>query len=66
MDKAKADADARVPKGNDPSAALAKGMSDAMTTMLQGMGGAMCGTIKEACKQDFNGPLCQTMLNNSR
>ena len=56
--------------GNDPSAALAKSMGDAMTSMVQGMAGAMggatCGLIKETCRQDFDGPICQAALNNNR
>lgn len=66
MDRAKADVDAKTANGNDPSAALAKGMSNALTAMMQGMGGAMCGTIKETCNQDFYGPVCQSALTNSR
>lgn len=65
-DRARADADAQVPNGKDPSAALAKGMSDALTATLQGIGGAMCGTIKETCKQDFYGPVCQSALTDGR
>jgi hypothetical protein len=63
-----ADNSGRASCGSDPSEALAKGMSDAMKSMVQGMSGAMggatCGLIKEACKQDFDGPLCQAALNS--
>ena len=65
-DKAKADASNQQPKGDDAAAALAKGMGDAMTSMVQGFGGALCGTIKDSCKQDFDGPICQAALNRSR
>jgi hypothetical protein len=70
MNEATAGINTKIPSGNDPSAALAKGMGDAMTSMVQGMtsamGGASCGLIREACKQDFDGPLCQAALNSSR
>jgi hypothetical protein len=69
MNKGTAD-NTKVPSGNDPSATLAKGMADAMTSMVQGMagamGGAMCGSIRDACKQDFDGPICQAARNNGR
>ncbi len=61
---------APTPGRSDPSAALARGMGDAMTSMVQGMtsamGGAMCGMIKDTCRQDFNGPVCQAALSGSR
>jgi hypothetical protein len=70
MNKASVDINAKMPSGNDPSAALAKGMGEAMTSMLQGMtaamGSASCGLIRETCKQDFNGPLCRAARNGSR
>jgi|SRR5271167_830088 len=56
--------------GDDASAALAKGMGDAVTSMVQGMtgamGGAMCGMIRDSCRQDYNGPVCQAGLTDSR
>jgi hypothetical protein len=67
MEKAKADMAAQSSSGNNPRDALAKGMADAMVTALQqGMTGPMCGMIKGACKEDFNGPVCQSALNSSR
>jgi hypothetical protein len=70
MNEATAGINANIPSGNDPSAALAKGMGDAMTSMVQGMtsamGGATCGLMRDACKQDFDGPICQAALNSSR
>jgi hypothetical protein len=67
MDKAKADMAAQNSSSNNPGDALAKGMAEAMVTaMQQGMTGPMCGMIKGACKEDFNGPFCQAALNSSR
>ena len=70
MNKATADINGKIPSGNDTSAALAKGMGDAMTSMLQGvtgaMGGATCGLIRSACEQDFDGPICQGARNSAR
>lgn len=63
---ASADIHAKVPSDSDPSAQLSKGMADAMTSMMQGMAGATCGLIRETCKQDFDGPLCQAALHSSR
>jgi hypothetical protein len=70
MNKATAHINAQLPSGNDPSTALARGMGGSMTSMMQGMsdamGGAMCDLIRDACQQDFDGPICQAALNNSR
>jgi len=49
-------------KGSDPAGSIAKGVGDALTSMLQGMGGAMCGALKETCTKDFDGQVCQTAL----
>lgn len=62
-DKAAADMKTQPPKGDDPAAAIAKGMGDALTSMLQGLGGAMCGAMKDACTRDFDGAMCQAALN---
>ncbi|MFO1323759.1 MAG: hypothetical protein U1F15_06815 [Burkholderiales bacterium] len=62
-DKAAADAKSQVPKTEDPAAAIARSMGDALTSMLQGMGGAMCGAMKDACTRDFDGAMCQAALN---
>jgi hypothetical protein len=53
-------------KGDDPAAAIAKGMSDAMTSVLQGVGGAMCGAVRDACRRDFDGSICQAALARYR
>jgi len=70
MNAATADINAKIPSGNDPAAALAKGMGQTMTSMMQGMsdamGGVTCGLIRDTCKQDFDGPICQAALSSNR
>ncbi len=63
-DGAKASAGAKAPAATagDPAAAIAKGMSDALTSMMQGIGGAMCGAVRDACKRDYDGSICQAAL----
>jgi len=53
-------------KADDPAAAIAKGMSDAMTSVLQGVGGAMCGAVRDSCRRDFDGSICQAALARYR
>jgi hypothetical protein len=69
MSKATPPVTAQTP-GGDASAALAKGMGDAMTSMVRGMtsamGGAMCSVIRDTCRQDFDGPVCQAALSGNR
>lgn len=69
MSKATTDINVQSGSGNDPAAALAKGMGDAMTSMVQGMtaamSGATCGLIKDTCTQDFDGPLCRAARNGT-
>jgi hypothetical protein len=66
--EADANGSAKAPpaKGDDPAAAIAKGMSDAMTSVLQGVGGAMCGAVRDACRRDFDGSICQAALARYR
>jgi hypothetical protein len=42
-----------------------KNMQEAMNSMMQGIGDAMCGMIKEACKQDYNGQVCQAAISSA-
>ena len=49
-------------KGSDAATSIGKGARDALTSMLQGMGGAMCGALKDTCTRDFEGQICQTAL----
>lgn len=49
-------------KSGDPATSIAKGVGEALTSMLQGMGGAMCGALKQTCTKDFDGQICQTAL----
>jgi hypothetical protein len=62
-DKVKANAANSSPKHDDAAGALTRGLGDAMTSMMQGFGGAVCGTIKDTCTQDFDHPVCQAALN---
>jgi len=56
------DTSAPTQKGSDPAASIAKGVGDALTSMLQGMGDAMCGALKQTCTKDFDGQICQSAL----
>jgi len=40
----------------------AKGVGDAVTSMMQGIGGAICGAVRDTCKRDFDGSACQAAL----
>lgn len=53
-------------KGNESASALAKGLGDAVASIVQGVGGAVCSTIKDSCTQDFNGKVCQAALSRFR
>lgn len=59
-DRAKAGTE---PKRNDPASAIAKGMSDALTSMVQGVSGALCGKLRDTCTNNYDGMLCQAALN---
>jgi hypothetical protein len=50
---------AKPTEGPGATGALAKGLNDAVGSMLQGLGGVMCETIRDACARDFNGQVCQ-------
>lgn len=54
--------DARAGKDDTPAAAIAKGASDALTSLRQGVGSAVCGMAKDACKRDYDGQVCQAAL----
>ena len=65
-DKAAADFAART-KASDPKAVdEAKGVGDAVTSMMQGIGGAICGAVRDTCKRDFDGSGCQSALQRYR
>lgn len=53
-------------KSEDPAAAIAKGVTDALTSVMQGVGGAMCGAVRDACRRDFDGSICQAALARYR
>ena len=54
--------DARAGKDDGPAAAIAKGASDALTSLRQGVGSAVCGMAKDACRRDYDGTVCQAAL----
>jgi hypothetical protein len=54
--------DAGSGKDNGPAAAIAKGAMDAVTSLRQGMGSAVCGMARDACKRDYDGQACQAAL----
>ena len=54
--------DARAGKDSGPAAAIAKGAMDAVTSLRQGMGSAVCGMARDACKRDYGGQVCQAAL----
>jgi hypothetical protein len=62
-DKGKPDPGDQGPKGSESASSLAKSLGDAMASIVQGVRGAVCGTIKDSCTQDFNGGVCQAALN---
>jgi hypothetical protein len=61
-EKTKPDTGTPTQKGSDPLASIGKSVGDALTSMLQGMGGAMCGALKDTCTKDFEGQICQAAL----
>ena len=48
----------------DPTFAdqLGKAMQDLVKGVTSGMSGAVCGTLRDACKADFEGAVCQNAL----
>lgn len=61
-DKANANAD-KAAVDSAPGSALGKGFGDAMASLVQGVGGAVCGSVKDTCTQDFDGSVCQAALD---
>ena len=60
-----AEAAARVKSGVQPGEApssITKGMSDGLGRFIDGMSGSMsdtvCATVRDACREDFDGRLC--------
>jgi hypothetical protein len=60
-EKATADFTARRPGDTE-----AKSIGDAVTSMMQGIGGAICGNVRENCARDFDGASCQAALARYR
>ena len=44
----------------------AKSIGDAVSSMMQGIGGVICGAVREACTRDFHGADCQGALDRYR
>ena len=59
--KATADYAARRPADTE-----AKSIGDAVTSMMQGIGGAICGAVRDSCTRDLNGTACQAALARYR
>jgi glucose-6-phosphate dehydrogenase assembly protein OpcA len=64
--------DQQLPMGKPAGAgeAVVQGMGQALgqaaTGMVASAGSAMCGIIKDACAKDFDGPVCQAALAESK
>jgi hypothetical protein len=43
-------------------AGIVQGVDQIMQASVQGVGGAMCGTIRSNCGDNFQGDFCQTAL----
>jgi hypothetical protein len=54
--------DALAGKDGNPAAAIAKGATDALTSLRQGVGSAVCGMARDACTRDYDGQVCQAAL----
>ena len=72
--KAKADAGAptspaKLPPG-DSGSGIVKGLSEGVSRMLEGMSSGMgetvCGTVRDACRSDFDGRLCAAARDRYR
>ena len=55
---------------NDPGAGLAESLGKARQDLVKGvtagMSGAVCGAVREACRSDFDGAVCQNALAGFR
>ena len=54
--------DARAGKDNTPQRRSPRARSDALTSLRQGVGSAVCGMARDACKRDYDGQVCQAAL----
>jgi hypothetical protein len=55
--------------GNAPLAladSLGKAMQDLVKGVTAGMSGAVCGALRDACRSDFDGAVCQNALAGFR
>ena len=62
--KADAPASTSSPAPLDPTLAdaLGKAMQDLVRGVTAGMSGAVCGAVRDACRADFEGAVCQNAL----
>ena len=60
--KAQFDAATEKARANPPNDTAAKAMSDALLTMNSQLGEATCNAIRENCKADPNGQMCQAAV----
>jgi hypothetical protein len=49
-------------RAESATAGIVQGVDQVMQTSIQGVGGAMCGTIRSSCGDNFQGDFCQTAL----
>ena len=61
-------ADAKTPAKAPPADAtlaesLGKAMQDLVKGVTAGMSGAVCGALRDACRADFEGAVCQNALS---
>ena len=61
--KARFDQDTEKARASAPTDPAAKAIADAMLTMTAGMGEATCDAIRQNCKSDPNGQMCQAAIS---
>jgi hypothetical protein len=49
-------------KAESAAAGIVQGVDQIMQASIHGVGGAMCGTIRSSCGENFQGDFCQTAL----
>ena len=49
-------------KADAPAGGIVQGVDQIMQSSIQGLGGAMCGTIRSSCGDNFDGDFCQSVL----
>ncbi len=46
----------------DGPAPIVQGMRDALSSLVQGAAGTVCGAMRDKCTNDYDGLVCQTAL----